>query len=80
MTQQDFYTKVYDNLTEGYPTVLISNDGFKMRVYFGYMDETGEPWFNAIGIEGSEFARVSETFNSEELERFVINNGFELYQ
>ena len=80
MTTKDFYPQVQCDLEEGYPVKLVASDGFKMKVSFAYMDETGEPYYTCVGIEGSEFAHISETMNTDELERFVVNSGFELYK
>lgn len=80
MTTKDFYPQVQCDLEEGYSVKLIANDGFKMMVSFSHLDDTGEPYYVAVGIEGSEFAHISELFTTDELERFVINSGFELYK
>ncbi len=80
MTTKDFYPQVQCDLEEGYSVKLIANDGFKMKVSFSHLDDTGEPYYVAVGIEGSEFAHISELFTTDELERFVINSGFELYK
>lgn len=80
MTKQDFYPQVQCDLEEGYSVKLIAADGFKMKVSFSHLDETGEPYYVAVGIEGSEFAHISEIFDTDSLERFVVNSGFELYK
>lgn len=80
MTQKDFYPQVQCDLEEGYSVKLIANDGFKMKVSFAYLDNTGEPYYTCVGIEGSEFAHISEIMSTDELERFVVNGNFELYK
>jgi hypothetical protein len=80
MTQKDFYPQVQCDLEEGYSVKLIDNDGFKMKVSFAYLDNTGEPYYTCVGIEGSEFAHISEIMSTDELERFVVNGNFELYK
>ena len=80
MTNKDFYIKVEDVLNEGYPVKLIDNDGFKISVKFAGMDNTGENFYSCVGIEGCELANISLCMDSNKLEKFVINNGFELYE
>ena len=79
MTAKEYAETVYVDLIEGYTLKLVSKDGFKMRVGFSFVDSTGEPYYTAAGIEGSEFATISVIFTESELERFIINSGFELY-
>ena len=75
MTTKNF-AQLYEDLTEGYTVNLISKDGFEACVSFSHMDDEGEYYFSAVGINGSGFARNSEIMNSNELEKFVMNNGF----
>ena len=77
MTKQGFL-KVYEDLTEGYTTNLINKDGFEICVSFAYMDNEGEYYFSAVAIKGGEFAHISEILSGDGLEKFVINNGFEV--
>ena len=80
MTHEQFYPQVQCDIEEGYPVKLIASDGFKMKVSFAYLDNTGEPYYTCVGIEGSEFAHISEIMSTDELENFVVNSGFELYE
>ena len=80
MTSKNFYSQVMDNLEEGYSVKMVSKNGFKMEVSFSHIDKTGEPYYVAVGIEGSEFAHISELFTTDKLEGFVISGGFELYK
>ena len=80
MTSREFFVEVEENLTEGYGVKMVAKDGFKMKVTFSHLDDTGEPYYVAVGIEGSEFAHISEIFTTTELEKFVINSGFEVYE
>ena len=78
MTEREYYSKVMDELTEGYEIKLRSKDGFNVKVSFGYLDNEGEYWFSLVGVEGSQFAHNSEVMDSIELKNFVLNNGFEI--
>jgi hypothetical protein len=80
MTHENYYSQVQCDLDEGYSVKLFAPDGFKMKVSFSWMDDTGEPYYVAVGIEGSEFAHISEDFDINSLENFIVDGGFELYE
>lgn len=80
MTQKKFFIDVEDNLNEGYGVKMVSKNNFRMSVTFSHLDNTGEPYYVATGIEGSEFASGSEIFTIDELEKYVNNSKFEVYE
>ena len=80
MTQKDFFIEVEDNLNEGYGVKMVSPNNFRMSVTFSHRDNTGELYYVATGIEGSEFASGSKIFTIDELEKYVNNSKFEVYE
>ena len=80
MTHENYYRQVQCDLDEGYSVKLIAPDGFKIKVSFAYMEDTGEPHYVANGIEGSRYAHSSEYFTIKQLEDMIVNEGYELYK
>ena len=74
MNTSEYYSKVQCDLDEGYSVKLISKSGFKMKVSFSHLDETGEPYYVVVGIDGSQLARNSEIFDTKGLENFICSD------